>query len=125
MRMSTLALLGATLLLTSPAQARVPGCNAGPLRPVAILQGKNSRSPMAPARLTAAVTALRGNFDPGYLFYSFGKLTIMKLRDDWMILRPQNSLRTAHHTLLGYGTMPVRLVGGAMPGGAEHCRLLH
>jgi uncharacterized protein (DUF885 family) len=69
--------------------------------------------------------AVRGNFDPGYLFYSIGKLIIMKLRDDWMILHPQKSPRDFHDILLGYGTMPVRLVRRAMPGGAEHCRLLH
>jgi uncharacterized protein (DUF885 family) len=27
--------------------------------------------------------ALRGTFDPGYLYYSLGKLMILKLRRDW------------------------------------------
>ncbi len=69
--------------------------------------------------------AVRGTFDPGYLFYSIGKLMIMKLRDDWMIFNPRKSLRDFHDTFLSYGTMPVTLVRRAMLGEADHSRLLH
>jgi len=56
--------------------------------------------------------AVRGTFDPGYLFYSIGKLMTMKLRDYRMNHYPQKHL-------------PVTLVRCAMPGDAEHSRLLH
>jgi uncharacterized protein (DUF885 family) len=55
--------------------------------------------------------ALRGTFDPGYLFYTVGKLEILKLRDDW---RQQEgtaySLERFHEALLNHGAPPVRLL---------------
>ncbi len=55
--------------------------------------------------------ALRGTFDPEYLYYTLGKLEILKLREDY---RKQEgarfSLRAFHDALLRYGAPPVRLL---------------
>lgn len=56
--------------------------------------------------------AVRGTFDPGYLFYSIGKLMTMKLHDYRMNHYPQKHL-------------PVALVRRAILGEADHSRLLH
>ncbi len=60
-----------------------------------------------PSRLEA----LRGTFDPGYLFYTIGKLEILKLREDY---RRQEgaafSLQKFHDLLLDNGMPPIRLV---------------
>ena len=69
--------------------------------------------------------ALRGTFDPGYLFYTVGKLMIMKLRDDWLAIHPGSSLRDFHDAFLSYGSSPVRLVRKAMLGDADDARLFH
>jgi hypothetical protein len=59
--------------------------------------------------------ALRGTFDPGYCFYTLGKLQLLKLRDDW---RAQEgaafSLQRFHDEVLRHGTPPVRLLRDAM-----------
>jgi uncharacterized protein (DUF885 family) len=67
--------------------------------------------------------ALRGIFDPGYLFYSIGKLMIMKLRDDWLAGHPGSSLRDFHDAFLSFGTSPLTLVRKAMLGDADDGRL--
>jgi uncharacterized protein (DUF885 family) len=68
---------------------------------------------------TAHDEAVRATFDPGYMFYSLGKLMIMKLRDDWLVSHPGASLRDFHDAFLAYGTTPVRLVRKAMLGDAD------
>ncbi len=55
--------------------------------------------------------AVRGASDPGYLFYTVGKLELLKLRQDW---RRQEgaafSLRRFHDAVLAHGMPPVRLL---------------
>ena len=55
--------------------------------------------------------ALRGTFDPGYLFYTVGKLEILKLRDDYRKQEGANfSLQHFHDLLLDNGMPPIRLL---------------
>ena len=55
--------------------------------------------------------AIRGTFDPGYLFYTIGKLEILRLREDY---RRQEgaafSLQKFHDLLLDNGMPPIRLI---------------
>ncbi|MFT3681367.1 MAG: DUF885 domain-containing protein [Ferruginibacter sp.] len=52
--------------------------------------------------------ALRGSFDPGYLFYTVGKLQVLKLRDDYKKQEGGNfSLQKFHDALLGNGMPPI------------------
>jgi uncharacterized protein (DUF885 family) len=54
--------------------------------------------------------ALRGAEEPAYLFYTLGKLQILKLRRDWAEQEGAHySLRRFHDLLLTHGTIPVRL----------------
>jgi len=59
----------------------------------------------------ARAEATRGAYDPGYLYYTVGKLEILKLREDW---RRQEgsaySLQRFHDELLAGGAPPLRLV---------------
>lgn len=55
--------------------------------------------------------ATRGTYDPGYLYYSLGKLMILKLREDWK--RQEGaafSLQRFHDEVLRHGTPPVPLL---------------
>lgn len=55
--------------------------------------------------------AIRGTFDPGYLFYTVGKLQILKLRDDYRKQEGTNySQKKFHDQLLDNGMPPVRLL---------------
>jgi len=48
--------------------------------------------------------AIRGTFDPGYLFYTIGKLEILKLRDDYQKQEGANySLKKFHDAVLDHG----------------------
>ena len=67
--------------------------------------------------------AARGTFDPGYLFYTVGKLMIKKLRADWMRSHPQKSLRDFHDQFLSYGSAPVPLIRKMMLGRNENGKL--
>jgi uncharacterized protein (DUF885 family) len=59
--------------------------------------------------------ALRGTFDPGYLFYTVGKLEILKLRRDWQKQEGANfSLQKFHDELLRHGAPPIRLLREVM-----------
>ena len=60
--------------------------------------------------------AARGTFDPAYLFYTVGKLMIKKLRDDWMMLHPDKSLRDFHDAFLSLGAAPIALIRKQMLG---------
>lgn len=54
--------------------------------------------------------AERGTFDPGYVVYSIGRLMLLKLRDEYQARHGAKfSLRTFHDSLLGHGTVPIRL----------------
>ena len=55
--------------------------------------------------------AIRGTFDPGYLYYTLGKLQILKLRQDYQ--RQQGtaySLQQFHDEMLRHGAPPIRLL---------------
>jgi uncharacterized protein (DUF885 family) len=55
--------------------------------------------------------ALRGTFDPGYLFYTIGKLEILKLRSDYRQQEGANySLQKFHDLMLNNGMPPIRLL---------------
>jgi len=55
--------------------------------------------------------AMRGTFDPGYLYYTVGKLQILKLRGDYRKQEGANfSLRTFHDDALRHGMPPIRLL---------------
>ena len=55
--------------------------------------------------------AIRGTFDPGYLFYTIGKLEILKLRDDYKKQEGNNfSLKKFHDEVLDHGMPPIRLL---------------
>lgn len=55
--------------------------------------------------------AIRGTFDPGYCFYTLGKLQFLKLREDWK--RQEGtaySLQRFHDEVLRHGGPPLRLL---------------
>lgn len=53
--------------------------------------------------------ALRGTYDPGYLFYTLGKLQILKLQDDYKKQEGSNySLQKFNDALLDNGMMPIQ-----------------
>jgi uncharacterized protein (DUF885 family) len=55
--------------------------------------------------------ALRGTFDPGYLFYTLGKLEILKLRADYQAQEGANfSLLKFHDLMLDNGMPPIILL---------------
>jgi uncharacterized protein (DUF885 family) len=55
--------------------------------------------------------AIRGTFDPGYLFYTIGKLEILKLREDYKKQEGNNfSLKKFHDQMLDNGMPPIRLL---------------
>jgi uncharacterized protein (DUF885 family) len=66
---------------------------------------------------TGVVETKRGTADPTYLYYTLGKLEIMKLRDD---LRKKEgaafSLQKFHDAFLSQGFPPIRIVREAMLG---------
>jgi uncharacterized protein (DUF885 family) len=63
----------------------------------------------------ARMEAIRGTYDPEYLYYTLGKLQFLKLRDDY---RKQEgaaySLRKYHDAVLSHGTPPLRLLRQAL-----------
>ena len=55
--------------------------------------------------------ALRGTYDPGYLYYTVGKLEILKLREDWRRQEGASfSLQKFHDELLRHGRPPLRML---------------
>jgi uncharacterized protein (DUF885 family) len=55
--------------------------------------------------------ALRGTFDPGYLFYTVGKLEILKLREDYKQQEGSNySLQKFNDAMMDNGMPPIRLL---------------
>lgn len=59
--------------------------------------------------------AIRGTFDPGYCFYTLGKLQLLKLRDD-VAAQDGNSfdLKRFHDSVLSHGAPPIRLLRDAL-----------
>ena len=55
--------------------------------------------------------AVRGTFDPGYLYYTLGKLQILKLRQDYQKQQGTSySLQNFHDEMLRHGAPPLRLL---------------
>jgi uncharacterized protein (DUF885 family) len=55
--------------------------------------------------------ATRGTFDPGYLYYSLGKLMILKLRKDWQAQEGTSfTLQRFHDEFLRHGAPPIPLL---------------
>jgi uncharacterized protein (DUF885 family) len=55
--------------------------------------------------------AVRGTFDPGYLFYTLGKLMILKLREDYKKQEGSNyTLQKFHDAMLEFGMPPIPLL---------------
>jgi uncharacterized protein (DUF885 family) len=53
--------------------------------------------------------ALRGTYDPGYLFYTLGKLQILKLQEDYKKQEAENySLQKFNDAMLDNGMMPIQ-----------------
>lgn len=57
--------------------------------------------------------AERGVFDPGYMFYTLGKLQIRELREK-MEKQPGFSLMDFHNDLLSFGSVPIKIIGEMM-----------
>ena len=59
--------------------------------------------------------AIRGAFDPEFLYYTLGKLEILKLREDYQKQEGSKfSLQTFHDELLRHGAPPIRLLREVM-----------
>ncbi len=55
--------------------------------------------------------AMRGTYDPGYLYYTLGKLMLFKLRDDYQKQEGENySLKKFHDAILNFGSPPIPLL---------------
>jgi len=55
--------------------------------------------------------ALRGTYDPGYLFYTLGKLQILKLREDYKKQEGENySLQKFNDAMLDNGMPPIQIM---------------
>jgi uncharacterized protein (DUF885 family) len=71
----------------------------------------NCHYELQPARQEAT----RGTFDPGYLYYTLGKLQIVKLREEW---REQEgarfTLQRFHDEFLSHGAPPIALLRDVM-----------
>ncbi len=65
----------------------------------------------------AEVETKRGTSDPTYLYYTLGKLEILKLREDYRKLRGSSfTLQEFHDTFLKQGFPPIKIVRRAMLG---------
>jgi uncharacterized protein (DUF885 family) len=59
----------------------------------------------------------RGTSDPTYLYYTLGKLEILKLREDYRKTRGASfSLEEFHNRFLSQGTPPIKIIRRAMLG---------
>ncbi|HAB16558.1 MAG TPA: DUF885 domain-containing protein [Verrucomicrobiota bacterium] len=55
--------------------------------------------------------AQRGTFDPGYGFYTLGKLQLLKLRSDWQAQEGDRfTLQRFHDAVLSHGMPPIRIL---------------
>jgi len=68
-------------------------------------------------RPMAEKEAKRGTSDPTYLYYTLGKLEILKLRNDYKKMKgAQFSLQEFHDAFMKQGTPPIKLVRRALMG---------
>lgn len=66
-------------------------------------------------KTVAEIEARRGTQDPLYVVYTYGKLQIMKLRQDYQTQQGGAfSLKAFHDTLLGFGRAPLGMIRQAM-----------
>jgi uncharacterized protein (DUF885 family) len=64
---------------------------------------------------TARQEAIRGAYDPEYLYYTLGKLEMLKLREDYRRQEGTTfSLRKFHDEVLRHGAPPIRLLREVM-----------
>jgi uncharacterized protein (DUF885 family) len=70
---------------------------------------------------TSRQQAARGTFDPAYLNYTLGKLTIRQMRDDWSKSHGggQASWKGFHDQLLSHGGPPIGLLRDALSRGSH------
>ena len=60
---------------------------------------------------SSSLEAIRGTYDPRYLFYTLGKLEVLKLKEDYKIQEGANfSLQKFHDQLLENGMPPIPLL---------------
>jgi uncharacterized protein (DUF885 family) len=60
---------------------------------------------------SSGLEAIRGTYDPRYLFYTLGKLEVLKLKEDYKKQEGANfSLQKFHDQLLENGMPPIRLL---------------
>jgi uncharacterized protein (DUF885 family) len=65
----------------------------------------------------AEVEAKRGTSDPTYLYYTLGKLQILKLRDDYRKLRGSEfTLQEFHDRFMRQGSVPMKIIRKSMLG---------
>jgi uncharacterized protein (DUF885 family) len=65
----------------------------------------------------AEVEARRGTSDPTYLYYTLGKLQILKLREDYQKLRgAEFSLQEFHDRFMRQGSVPMKIIRKSMLG---------
>jgi uncharacterized protein (DUF885 family) len=65
----------------------------------------------------AEVEAKRGTSDPTYLYYTLGKLQILKLREDYRKLRGSDfSLLEFHDRFMRQGSVPMKIIRKSMLG---------
>jgi hypothetical protein len=68
-------------------------------------------------RATGLVETKRGTADPTYLYYTLGKLQILKLREDYKKMRGKDfSLEEFHDAFMKQGFPPIRIVRHALLG---------
>jgi hypothetical protein len=68
-------------------------------------------------RALALIETKRGTSDPTYLYYTLGKLEILKLREDYRKVRGANfSLIDFHNQFLAQGAPPIKIVRRSMLG---------
>lgn len=68
-------------------------------------------------RALALIETKRGTSDPTYLYYTLGKLEILKLREDYRKLRGTNfSLLDFHNQFLAQGFPPIKIIRRSMLG---------
>jgi uncharacterized protein (DUF885 family) len=66
---------------------------------------------------TADQESKRGSSDPTYLYYTLGKLQILKLREDYKVMKgDQFSLQEFHNEFMRQGAVPVKIIRKAMLG---------
>src|SRR5438270_11007938 len=65
----------------------------------------------------AEVEAKRGASDPTYLYYTLGKLQILKLREDYRKLRGNEfTLQEFHDSFMRQGSVPMKIIRKSMLG---------